>query len=170
MSYLECRHIFAGGCKCKAPALTGQPLCYFHGRAAKGKSTSRKDASMQWNAGPLEDADTIQLALSEVLEAIANGQLDPRRGGLLLYGLQVAAGNVRHARSYLDRNTVREVFPVKDGTPFGPSVESFEAEDFEDECSDCEDDCEGNCDCDCHEQSKLLAQAARLTGFTPPPR
>ncbi len=170
MPYLECRHIFAGGRKCKAPALTGQPLCYFHSRAARGKSTPRKGAAIRWDIGPLEDADTIQLALSEVLRAIASGQLEPRRGGLLLYGLQVAAGNVKHARSYRDRDTVREIFPAKDGASFGPSVQSFDAGDYADECSSCKDECDGECDCDRHEEAKLLAQAGRLTGFKPPCR
>ena len=42
MPYLECRHIFAGGRKCKAPALTGQPLCYFHDRAARVRAHPEK--------------------------------------------------------------------------------------------------------------------------------
>ncbi len=168
MPYLECRHIFAGGRKCCAPALTGQPLCYFHHRGAQASSTPRKDKAMQWSSGPLEDADAIQFALSDVLAAIAEGRLEPRRGGLLLYGLQVAAVNVRHARSFFDRESVREVFPAKDGVPLGPLVEAPDSEDDDDVlCSECEDDCAAGCDCDCHEQDKLLAQAARLTGFSP---
>lgn len=168
MPYLECRHIFAGGRKCCAPALTGQPLCYFHNRA-QTQSASRKGDAMPWSAGPLEDADAIQFALSDVLAAIAEGRLELRRGGLLLYGLQVAAANVRHARSRNDRESVRDVFPAKDGTPFGPLVEALDSEDYA-PCSDCDEDCAGECDCDCHEEDRLLAQAAHLTGFASPPR
>lgn len=158
MPYLECRHIFAGGRKCKAPALTGQPLCYFHHRAAGAKSALPQGVAMQWEIGPLEDADTIQLALSQVLAAIANGQLDARRGGLLLYGLQVAAGNVQHARTYADCGTVREIFPAPDGAAFGPTVKAFDFGEDETEC-DCPDDCDGGSDCKCQKevQSQLRA-------------
>jgi hypothetical protein len=41
-----------------------------------------------------EDRAAIQLSIGEVLQRIAANQLDPRRAGLLLYGLQIASGNL----------------------------------------------------------------------------
>ncbi|MES2393598.1 MAG: hypothetical protein V4555_18315, partial [Acidobacteriota bacterium] len=42
---------------------------------------------------PVEDTESIQLALIDVLQALAANQLDTKRAGLLLYGLQVASAN-----------------------------------------------------------------------------
>ncbi len=41
-----------------------------------------------------EDRSAIQFAIGEVLQRIAANQLDPRRAGLLLYGLQIASLNL----------------------------------------------------------------------------
>jgi hypothetical protein len=47
----------------------------------------------------LEDAAAIQAGLQQVLQALADERIDARRGGLLLYGLQIASSNLkRHQR------------------------------------------------------------------------
>ncbi len=42
----------------------------------------------------LEDRTSIQLALQEILSLLASNNLDPKRAGLLLYGLQIASSNL----------------------------------------------------------------------------
>ena len=44
----------------------------------------------------LEDANSIQIAIGDTLNALLAGQIDHKTAGLLLYGLQTAATNVRH--------------------------------------------------------------------------
>jgi hypothetical protein len=46
----------------------------------------------------LDNHTSIQLSLSEVLGRIADNSIDPKRAWLLLYGLQIAGQNLRHAR------------------------------------------------------------------------
>ena len=76
----------------------------------------------------IEDAASIQLALIDVLQALAANRLDPRRAGLLLYGLQVASANLKHNRSHGD---VRVITHTEDGTPLAPQNYGFDVDDFE---------------------------------------
>ncbi len=41
-----------------------------------------------------EDRAAIQLSIGEILRRIARNEIDPRRAGLLLYGLQIASTNL----------------------------------------------------------------------------
>ncbi len=98
--YTECRHIFTSGRKCQSPSLKDQDFCYFHQsarRAPQGNPGSQDQPStVVHQLPPLEDADAIQLALSDVVLALAANRIDPRRAQILIYGLQVASQNNRH--------------------------------------------------------------------------
>ena len=91
-----CRHVFAEGHRCGSPALRGQSLCYNHSR-------SRREAPISGRSGTfpmprIDDRAAIQLALFEVLSRLSGGDIDYKRGGILLYGLQIASSNLpRHA-------------------------------------------------------------------------
>jgi hypothetical protein len=76
---------------------------------------------------PIEDAASIQLALIDILQALAANQLDTRRAGLLLYGLQVASVNVKNN---LSQGNVRTVTYTEHGTPLGPQEYGFDMEDY----------------------------------------
>ncbi len=43
---------------------------------------------------PLEDANSIQIALMQVIDAILHNRLDSKRAGLVLYALQTASSNL----------------------------------------------------------------------------
>ena len=45
---------------------------------------------------PLEDRESVQLALSMLITAMAQNRIDPKRATSLLYGLQVASANARN--------------------------------------------------------------------------
>jgi hypothetical protein len=47
----------------------------------------------------IEDSASVQLALTDVIQALAANQLDPKRAGVLLYGLQVASTHVQHTHA-----------------------------------------------------------------------
>lgn len=47
----------------------------------------------QLDLPPLEDRHSIQVALSLVITALAEGRIDPKRAAMLFYGLQVASSN-----------------------------------------------------------------------------
>lgn len=47
---------------------------------------------------PLEDRDSIQLALSMLVSALGANRIETRRASAILYGLQVASANAAHLR------------------------------------------------------------------------
>ncbi len=67
-------------------------FCWFH-------QNIRKRAKREWTeplALPtLEDPESVQLALGEILTRLADGRMEPRNAGVLLYGLQIASTNLR---------------------------------------------------------------------------
>src|SRR5437764_8024143 len=46
----------------------------------------------------LEDADSIQITLGQIMRMIVCRQVDTKSAGLLLYGLQIASANLRRTR------------------------------------------------------------------------
>jgi hypothetical protein len=87
----QCRHIFTDGHRCGSPALRQEDLCYYHHTTRKpAKRTRRTTFEI-----PLpEDRSAIQHTIGQVLQRIAANDIDPRRAGLLLYGLQIASLNL----------------------------------------------------------------------------
>jgi len=113
-----CRHIKTNGHRCQSPAITGSVFCYFTATSAEARcrlhSQSRAPAPRNraisagerpesgparhfpaLNFPPLEDAESVQLAISRLFAAIAAGQIDPVQARSLLYALQIASCNVR---------------------------------------------------------------------------
>src|SRR5271156_6424014 len=143
--YNECRHIFTSGRKCQSPALKDQDFCYFHSNTRK--RPARKDEAYEpyiapqdtaHNLPPLEDADAIQLAISDVVLALAANRIDPRRARILIYGLQVASQNHRNratmaAKEEIPAQTVRETHEHEDGTLIGPTQQSPDPEEIEEQ-------------------------------------
>jgi hypothetical protein len=74
----ECRHIKTSGGKCGSPALRGQPFCYFHSRLRE--RTARQPRAFEaLELPPLEDRGAIQLAISEIVTAVAHYKMDHKR-------------------------------------------------------------------------------------------
>jgi hypothetical protein len=77
----------------------------------------------------LEDSASIQLALIEVLQALAAHQLDPKRAGLLLYGLQVASANAKQV--HVHANSIRSISYTSEGIPLATQEHGWDVEDIE---------------------------------------
>lgn len=138
--YQECRHIMPNGVRCHSPALRGTYYCYFHTRlhrlAAQGSGSAEP-----LNLHVLEDRSAIQLALSQVLNALGSSKLDPRRAGLFLYGLQIASQNVERNVDIVPRTAVPSLTLTSDGEELAPEKSVCEPPE---DCSTCDDrdDCE----------------------------
>jgi hypothetical protein len=93
-----CHHVKANGTVCESPALKGEDFCYFHTAPRERTKRQRRAARLRqpFQLPLLEDANSIQLAIGETLNALLTGQIDHKTAGLVLYGLQTAAGNIRH--------------------------------------------------------------------------
>jgi hypothetical protein len=76
---------------------------------------------------PLEDRESIQVALSMLLSALARNQMEPKRAGLLLYGLQVASAN---AKSLIQNaaDTVRDTVLDDTGLEIAPDQDPEQPE------------------------------------------
>jgi hypothetical protein len=102
-----CHHIKTNGIQCQSPSLKLSSYCFFHERLHERhqnfrstKTTARglhRGYNIQLQA--LEDAESIQLALSQVMSALASGKLSCERASALLYGLQLASSNLRNLTS-----------------------------------------------------------------------
>jgi hypothetical protein len=99
--YPLCRHIKTNGLQCHAPALTGGQWCYFHNRlhARHANFRATDETRAYFTHGRdlelcvLEDRESVQLAISVVVNARATNRIDPKRATVLLYGLQLASSN-----------------------------------------------------------------------------
>jgi hypothetical protein len=80
---------------------------------------------------PLIDNSSIQLALTEIVQALAANELDTKRAGLLLYGLQVASANVQ--KMHIPYDSVRTVTYTDDGAPLAPQDYGYDVEDYDDD-------------------------------------
>ena len=107
MQYALCRHIKTNGTQCQAPSLADGLWCFFHTRLHPRHSRFRPievESDSIIRAQPvhlsaLEDRDSVQVALSVVINALASGQMESRQATALLYGLQIASSNLARINS-----------------------------------------------------------------------
>lgn len=101
MSYRTCDHLKQDGVPCGSPALRGHNLCYFHQR---DHQRSRQLARLHRRAEtlhlpPLQTLQDVQLALHEVIDALAANCIDQKRASALLFALQQASQHYRVPRA-----------------------------------------------------------------------
>jgi hypothetical protein len=93
----QCRHIFTDGHRCASPCLRQEEFCYYHHTTRKpiaNPKQRRRSCRSTFHLPLPEDRSAIQSSIGEVLQRIAANDIDPRRAGLLLYGLQIASLNL----------------------------------------------------------------------------
>ena len=114
--YKTCNHVRTNGTICQSPALKGAIFCYFHQRDRQRLDNLRQARTVKLSTKVpgrddmdaeilesldlpvLEDAAAIQVATSTVLRAFGAGHIRPRRAGLMLFALQIAAMNMKNVR------------------------------------------------------------------------
>ena len=134
--YLECRHIKSNGSKCHSPAMKDKPYCYYHlrlhriihGRPQRSSTPyEHKDLQIPF----LEDRGAVQIALSEVVSALAHRS----------HRLQTrSADDLRPAGRLLQRqNSSRSRSPStgprtsenEEGDELAPEITTYEPDDEE---------------------------------------
>jgi hypothetical protein len=129
----RCQHIKINGTQCGSPALKRSKFCFFH---KKWRDThiainARRARRAAIDLPVLEDANSIQIALMQVMRLIASGQLDSKTAGLLLYALQTASSNLgRTSFEPRPRQVVIDPRAI-DETCLGENA--WENEDFEED-------------------------------------
>jgi len=117
--YNECRHIMPSGARCKSPALRESAFCYYHVNLRRTITPKTTVDHMFVKLPSLEGSEGIQLALMEVLTALASTRIDAKRAGLLLYGIQIAA-QVNRCATHLKKKPVRSVEIDDEGNDLAP--------------------------------------------------
>ncbi len=100
MQYVTCRHVHPEGTYCGSPALRHRKYCYYHlmerGRRLRRARALRDNVPYRLEIQSLDNLYAVRAALTDIAQALAAGQLEPRTAGKLLYAIQqVSATNRR---------------------------------------------------------------------------
>lgn len=87
MAVHRCQHLKTTGQQCGSPAMRAQTFCYFHHRW-KAQYAVINEAHTEHTPGGLilpvlEDYESIQMAIMQVLQTLTTGHLDTKTAGLL---------------------------------------------------------------------------------------
>ena len=137
----RCEHLKINGTQCGSPALKRNHFCYFHKRWHETRIVLNANRARRGRAAldlpVLEDANSVQVSLMQVMRLILSGQIDPKTAGLLLYALQTASSNLGRINFEPVIKTCVVIDPrTVDQTQLGEdpwSREDFEEEEYEDE-------------------------------------
>ena len=140
----RCQHIKVNGIQCGSPAKRNEMHCFFHDQCRLMSSQPKikycdRDTIKLPN---LEDANSIQLALAEVMRLILAYQIDDAIASLLLRALRTAAANVRFTN--LEPKPTRIVIDPKcvENRPLGATAWStVEGQEYD---YDRDNDCDNN--------------------------
>jgi hypothetical protein len=130
----RCTHIKTNGTQCGSPALRGRRFCFFHKnwQGQRIQLNAQPATPLSFTLPVLEDADSVQVALMQVMRLILAGQLDPKIAGLLLYALQTASLNLRQMKlEPVDRESV--VIDPRAVADNGVGDDAWSEEEFDEE-------------------------------------
>ena len=154
ISIRRCQHIKVNGTQCASPALRNEKVCYFHMRwciksteknsngSGEPNLTNNSHAQDPITLPVLEDANSIQVALTEVIRKLATQQFNHQTAALMLYALQTASVNIKHTsfepeptRVVIDQNCVEQrplgstAWSAEEGCEYENLVEISEADE-----------------------------------------
>jgi hypothetical protein len=131
----RCQHLKINGTQCGSPALRRNRFCFFHKRFQDERIKLSPDRARRGVATfvlPVhEDANSIQIALMQVMRLLVSQQIDHKTASLLLYALQTASTNLRLTNFTPLTNDV--ILDPRDAanTPLDSHI--WDDEDFEEE-------------------------------------
>jgi hypothetical protein len=116
----NCTHIKVTGVRCGSPALRGEQFCYFHQRMLR--TVKGPPATRIHHAALLEDEESIQASLIEVVNALLRGSIELKRAELVLRALNTAVRNIRRVK-------FAHASPMVTQVPDYPAVPDLEVEE-----------------------------------------
>lgn len=152
----RCHHIKVNGTQCGSPALRRNRFCYFHklyqdqrikltaDRASRGVPT--------FILPVLEDANSIQIALMQVMQLLVSQQIDHKTASLLLYALQTASNNLRLTNFKPDSRDV--ILNVRDVADTVLDEHVWEEDDFEEEEDEEDEDAQAEAEAAAREEAE----------------
>lgn len=92
ITFHRCEHIKVNGIQCGSPALRAKRRCFFHDHCSHLCKQMEPDLAF---ISSLEDANSIQLGIAEVIRMLVLKHVDATTASLLLRALRLAATNVK---------------------------------------------------------------------------
>ena len=132
----RCQHLKTSGTQCGSPALRRNRFCYFHKRYQDERIRLNVDRRRRGTATfflpVLEDANSIQMSLMQIMRLLLTGQIEHKTASLLLYALQTASTNLRLTR--FDPRVQEVILDPRDAveSPLG-ETHLWNDEDFEED-------------------------------------
>ena len=118
-----CEQRKANGDPCKSPALIGKRFCHYHevmGPAPVNIDNNEIIRPSHVYLPQLEDAASVQSAISEVCEMMLHRRIEPKEASALFYAIQVASSNLVHKNQKPNSETSSgassDASPEKPGT------------------------------------------------------
>ena len=111
----SCTHIKVTGVRCGSPALRGEQFCYFHQRMLR--TVKGPPATRVHHAALLEDEESIQASLIEIVNALLRGTIELKRAELILRALNTAARNIRRVHFGLHTSDMVKEVPEYPAVP-----------------------------------------------------
>ena len=134
----RCQHLKINGTQCGSPALRRNRFCFFHKRFQDERirlAVDRKRRPAPTLILPLlEDANSIQMALQQVMRLILHHDVDYKTAGLLLYALQTASSNLRQTKFEALRHDV--ILDPRDAADSSLGEKIWDDQDFEEDEDD----------------------------------
>ena len=122
----QCRHIFTDGHRCGSICLRNEPFCYYHHTTRKPAPRRSLGRKSSFDLPLPEDRSAIQAAIGIIIQRIASNDLDPKRAGLLLYGLQIASLNLPRQQPQRDEDAPEVVEEITTHPELGTLAPEFE--------------------------------------------
>jgi len=92
----RCQHIRVNGTQCGSPALRETKYCYYHVRYYWPELEAlENNHELRKSLPTLEDANSIQVSLANVIERLVLLEIDHKQAALILYALQTASMNLK---------------------------------------------------------------------------
>lgn len=95
----RCSHLKSNGKPCRAPALGSKLFCVFHGRAFETQDSPGMSVKV------LEDRESLQLTVKQIMEQIVSGRIEPQNASLLLRAVQIANSTLKSGRVRVARHS-----------------------------------------------------------------
>ncbi len=134
----RCQHLKINGTQCGSPALRRNRFCYFHKRFQDESIKLSADRARRGVATfvlpVLEDANSIQMALMQVMRLLISRQIDHKTARLLLSALKMASSNLRMTK--FDPRRYDVILDPRDVSETELNAQVWRDQDFEEEVTE----------------------------------
>ena len=131
----RCQHIKVNGVQCGSPSLRNRKFCFFHHksrqRSIQINANRARRAHFLFQLPLLEDANSNQVALMQVMRLLLTNQIEHKTAALLFYALQTASSNLRNTS--LEPQPQQVVIDPRGVSDTNLGDEAWYKEEFEDE-------------------------------------